>query len=193
MCMIIEPKERSLQEEQLIAQYKISGDLKLLGNLYQNYMPLVYGVCLKYFKDDERSNDAVMQIFEELISKVKQHEIKNFKSWLYVLSRNFCLMDLRKTSKVDMISIDEKFMESDVLLHHEDIYEKEKSLHLMEDCIERLNTEQKLSVKLFYLQQKCYTQVAEETGYELKKVKSYLQNGKRNLKLCIEQKSEQAG
>lgn len=193
MCMIIEPKERSLQEEQLIAQYKISGDLKLLGNLYQNYMPLVYGVCLKYFKDDERSNDAVMQIFEELISKVKQHEIKNFKSWLYVLSRNFCLMDLRKTSKVDMISIDEKFMESDVLLHHEDIYEKEKSLHLMEDCIERLNTEQKLSVKLFYLQQKCYIQVAEETGYELKKVKSYLQNGKRNLKLCIEQKSEQAG
>jgi len=191
--MIIEPKERSLQEEQLIAQYKISGDLKLLGNLYQNYMPLVYGVCLKYFKDDERSNDAVMQIFEELISKVKQHEIKNFKSWLYVLSRNFCLMDLRKTSKVDMISIDEKFMESDVLLHHEDIYEKEKSLHLMEDCIERLNTEQKLSVKLFYLQQKCYTQVAEETGYELKKVKSYLQNGKRNLKLSIEQKSEQAG
>ncbi len=191
--MIIKPKDRSLQEEQLIAQYKISGDLKLLGTLYQNYMPLVYGVCLKYFKDDERSKDAVLQIFEELISKVKQHEIKNFKSWLYVLSRNFCLMDLRKTSKVDIISIDEKFMESDVLLHHEDRYEKEKSLLMMEDCIETLNTEQKLSVKLFYLQQKCYTQVAEETGYELKKVKSYIQNGKRNLKLCIEQKSEQAG
>jgi RNA polymerase sigma-70 factor (ECF subfamily) len=191
--MIVEPKERSLYEEQLIAQYKISGDLKLLGNLYQNYMPLIYGVCLKYFKDEERSKDAVMQIFEELILKVKEYEIKNFKSWLYVLSRNFCLMDLRKTSKIKVVTIDEKFMESDVLLHHEDIYEKEKSLLLMEDCIETLNTEQQLSVKLFYLQQKCYTQVAQETGYELKKVKSYIQNGKRNLKLCMEAKIEQKG
>lgn len=190
---MIEPKEHSLHEEQLIAQYKISGNLKLLGELYQSYMPLVYGVCLKYFKAEEPSKDAVMQIFEELILKVKEHEIKKFKSWLYVLSRNFCLMELRKTSKINMVTIDEKFMESDVLLHHEDVYEKEKSLLLMEDCIKALNTEQQLSVKLFYLQQKCYAQVAEETGYDLKKVKSYLQNGKRNLKLCIEAKIERTG
>jgi RNA polymerase sigma factor (sigma-70 family) len=193
MPIVEQPKNSSLHENEMIAQYKISGDLKLLGKLYQSYMPLVYGVCLKYFKDEERSKDAVMQIFEELIDKLKQHEIKNFKSWLYVLSRNFCLMELRKTAKVDFVSIDENFMESNVLLHHEDIYEKEKALILMEDCIDTLNIEQKVSVKLFYLQQKCYTQVAEETGYDLKKVKSYLQNGKRNLKLCIESKIEQAG
>jgi RNA polymerase sigma factor (sigma-70 family) len=193
MPIVQQPKNNSLHENEMIAQYKKLGDLKLLGRLYQNYMPLVYGVCLKYFKDGERSKDAVMQIFEELIDKLKHHEIKNFKSWLYVLSRNFCLMELRKTAKVDFVSIDENFMESNVLLHHEDIYEKEKALILMEDCIDTLNTEQKVSVKLFYLQQKCYTQVAEETGYDLKKVKSYLQNGKRNLKLCIESKIEQAG
>ncbi|MBK0383083.1 sigma-70 family RNA polymerase sigma factor [Pedobacter sp. SD-b] len=190
MALIVEPAERSLNEENLIARYKKSGDLKLLGGLYQNYMPLVYGVCLKYFKDEERSKDAVMQIFEELIAKLKNHEVKNFKSWLYVLSRNFCLMDLRKTSKINKVEIDEEFMDSEVLLHHEDENDKEKRLILMEDCMETLNEEQKLSVKLFYLQQKCYTEVAHETGYDLKKVKSYIQNGKRNLRLCIEKRSD---
>ncbi|TKC01123.1 RNA polymerase sigma factor [Pedobacter cryophilus] len=177
-------------DEQLITDYKKSGDLLVLGKLYEQYMPLVYGVCLKYFKDEEESKDAVMQIFEELIHKLKLHEVKNFKSWLYVLSRNYCLMELRKSQKHTMVNIEDQFMELESSQHHEDSNQKEWYLTAMEKCMETLSDEQKISVNLFYLQQQCYTEVAQNTGFELNKVKSYIQNGKRNLKICIEKQGE---
>lgn len=185
-----EKKDANLADEQLIAVYKNSGDLQVLGKLYKNYMPLVYGVCLKYLKNPDESQDAVMQIFEQLIDKIKIHEIKNFKSWLYVLTRNFCLMELRKSKKVTTVNIEDTFVESDALLHHDESDTKESRLLLMEACLETLVEEQRKTLQLFYLEQKCYTEVADKTGYELKKVKSYIQNGKRNLKICIEKSSE---
>lgn len=191
--MIKDPKKHqdSSMDEQWVADYKKSGDLMILGKLYQPYMPLVYGVCLKYFKDEENSKDAVMQIFEQLIIKLKKHEVKNFKSWLYVLSRNYCLMELRRNQKNNFISIDESFMETDPFLHRTNNDEdKEAQLVALEKCIETLNHEQKLSIDLFYLQKKCYSEVAEHTGFDLNKVKSNIQNGKRNLKICLEKQSD---
>jgi len=185
-----EKKTANLPDEHFVAVYKKSGDLQVLGALYKNYMPLVYGVCLKYFKHPEESQDAVMQIFEQLIGKLKKHEVQNFKSWLYVLTRNFCLMELRKSKKVTSINIDDTFVESDALLHHDDNDTKESRLLLMEACLDTLVEEQRSTLQLFYLEQKCYAEVADKTGYELKKVKSYIQNGKRNLKICIEKSSE---
>ena len=96
-----------------MVQYKKSGDLNVLGELYKPYMPLVYGVALKYLKDEERSKDAVIQIFEELIDKVKTNEISYFKSWLYVVCRNHCLMILRKEQKHITISFDDVLMENE--------------------------------------------------------------------------------
>ncbi|WP_017258010.1 RNA polymerase sigma factor [Pedobacter arcticus] len=183
-------KEANFPDEHFVTVFKDSGDLQVLGNLYKNYMPLVYGVCLKYFKNPEQSQDAVMQIFEQLIHKLRNHEVKNFKSWLYVLTRNFCLMELRKSKKVTIVNIEDTFVESDALLHHDDSDTKENRLLLMEACLETLVEEQQQTLKLFYLEQRCYTEVADRTGYELKKVKSYIQNGKRNLKICIEKSSE---
>ena len=178
------------QDEQWVSEYKKSGELDVLGKLYQQYMPLVYGVCLKYFKDEEQSKDAVMEIFEELIQKLKVYNVANFKSWLYVLSRNYCLMQLRKNKKHDIISIDDSFVELTPLSHHNDSEQKEWYLNAMEKCLETITDEQKISINLFYLQQQCYAQIAQSTGYDLKKVKSYIQNGKRNLKICIEKQSE---
>ncbi|MEO5910608.1 MAG: sigma-70 family RNA polymerase sigma factor [Pelobium sp.] len=186
----LENNQRFILDEQMVSDYKRSGDLQILGKLYAHYMSLVYGVCLKYFKDQEESKDAVMQIFEQLVNKLKVHEVKNFKSWLYVLSRNYCLMELRKNKKMVTVAIDDQFMESDFVLHPNDSIEREKTLSTMEKCLETLSEEQKLSVELFYLQQKSYVEVAEKTGFEIKKVKSFIQNGKRNLKICIENKSE---
>ena len=185
-----EIKFATLPDEHFVAIYKTSGDLKVLGNLYKNYMPLVYGVCLKYLKNAAESQDAVMQIFEQLIDKLKNHEVQNFKSWLYVLARNFCLMELRKSKKVNTVNIDDTFVESDALLHHDESDDKENRLLLMEACLDTLVTEQQKTLRLFYLEQNCYTEVAHKTGYELKKVKSYIQNGKRNLKICIDKRSE---
>jgi len=181
---------KEINESEILIEYRKTGDLQLLGSLYENYMPLVYGMCLKYFKDEEKSRDAVMQIFEELIPKLRVHEVVNFKSWLYTLARNHCLMAIRSSSKHDFVAIDEYFMESESVLHLNKDEIPEDRLILMEECIKTLSEEQRISVNLFYLEQKCYKEVSDLTGFDLKKVKSFIQNGKRNLKICIEKNSE---
>jgi len=185
--------EEIAREYKLIADYKKSGDLQLLGELYRPYMHLVYGLCLKYLKDRTDSQDAVMQIFEKLIDTVKEHEINNFKSWLYVLSKNHCLMWLRsKKHKISQESKDISTvnMESELVLHHDNEAIDEENLSKLEECLETLQLEQKTCVKLFYLEKRSYKEVVQLTTYELKKVKSHIQNGKRNLKNCMEKGSE---
>jgi RNA polymerase sigma factor (sigma-70 family) len=174
----------------LIAAYQKGGDLEVLGALYNKYMHLVFGVCFNYFKDEEQSKDAVMQIFEELVVKLKVHQVQNFKSWLHVLSRNHCLMALRKSAKNPTVAMEDNFVENGDFVHLDIDDTKETQLTIMEKCMETLTEEQRRSVDLFYLQEKCYKEVADITGYDMLKVKSYIQNGKRNLKICIEKNSE---
>ncbi|WP_240186969.1 RNA polymerase sigma factor [Pedobacter nanyangensis] len=175
----------------LVVAYQKSGDLKMLGELYNKYMHLVYGVCFNYFKDEEQSKDAVMQIFEELVSKLRIHQVQNFKSWLHVLTRNHCLMALRKSSRNPTVTMEDNFVENSDFVHLDIDDTKETQLTIMEKCMETLSEEQRRSVDLFYLQEKCYKEVADITGYDMLKVKSYIQNGKRNLKICIEKNSGQ--
>lgn len=175
----------------LIASYKATGDLGVLGTLYNKYMHLVFGVCLNYLKDEDQSKDAVMQIFEELVLKLKIHEVQNFKSWLHVLTRNHCLMVLRKQAKNTTVSLEDTFVENTEFVHLDIDDTKERQLTVMEKCMESLPEEQRVSVDLFYLQEKCYKEVADITGFEMMKVKSYIQNGKRNLKICIERNSSE--
>ena len=153
-------------------------------------MHLVFGLCLKYLKNEEKSKDAVMQIFEQLITKLKIHEVSNFKSWLYTLARNYCLMEIRSSGKHEFVSMEDNFMEKDAFVHLDIDDMREHKLSIMEQCMEKLPQEQKETINLFYLEQKCYKDVAELTGYDLNKVKSYIQNGKRNLKICIEKSGE---
>jgi RNA polymerase sigma-70 factor (ECF subfamily) len=129
-----------------------------------------------------------MQIFEELISKAAKHEIKQFRSWLYVLTRNYCLMQLRSAKKYDMVEIDD-VMENTIILHP-DNEDKENTLKTLERCMEKLPAAQKQSVNLFYYNEKCYKEIADETGFTLNEVKSYIQNGKRNLKICLGKNGE---
>jgi len=174
-------------DEKLLLEYRQTGDMAALAVLYQQYMHLVFGVCLKYLKDEELSKDAVMQIFEELIVKVTKHDIKQFKSWLYVLSRNYCLMQLRSGKKMQTEALDE-VMELAGDLHPDN--EREEDLTALERCKEKLPSAQKLSIQLFYIEEKCYKEIADDTGYTLNEVKSYIQNGKRNLKICLEKNRE---
>ena len=183
------PRIRDQDDADLIKSYKSSGDLGVLGQLYNKYMHLVFGVCVNYLKDEEQSKDAVMQIFEELVVKLRVHEVQNFKSWLHVLTRNHCLMALRKNSKNETVSLEDTFVENTDFVHLDIDDAKESKLSVMEKCMDKLPEEQKVTVDLFYLQEKCYKEVAEITGYDMLKVKSYIQNGKRNLKICIEKNS----
>ncbi len=153
-------------------------------------MDLVFGVCLKYLKDGEKSKDAVMDIYEELNVKLKLHQVDNFKGWLHVLARNYCLMKLRSPKNLKTTEFNPGFMQSEENMHLDtEQLEKEENFKKLEECLDTLTAEQKQTVELFYLQQKCYNEIAEITGYEWNKVRSFIQNGKRNLKLCIDSKS----
>lgn len=178
----------------LTEQFKENGDLEILGVLYEKYMHLVYGVCLKYFEDREEAKDGVSNIFEKLITEIPKHDIVNFKSWLYVLTKNYCLMQLRSSKSKDRKKSEwqidqDDFMESSHELHPLDEDEANLNKVLLE-CIKELKEQQQCCVKLFYFDNKSYKEIAEELKLEEKKVKSFIQNGKRNLKICIENKHD---
>ena len=175
-------------DTELIDRYKNSGDTYFAGELFQRYSHLVFGVCMKYLKNEDESRDAVMNIFEKLLTDLKRHKIENFKSWLHSVSRNHCLMYLRANKRFDLKyeETETEFMEMHYTLHHTEDKLPEESFSKLDDCIEKLADEQKQCVHLFYIEEKCYKEVAEQTGYDMNKVKSYIQNGKRNLKLCME-------
>lgn len=181
---------QELQDSELVSRYKQTGDNALVGILFERYTHLVMGVCMKYLKDEDESQDALMQIFEKLLVDLKKHEIAQFKGWLYSVARNHCLMFLRsrqselkkqKELKKDMTVL----MELDDQVHLSNVNNKEKQLSQLEEGISQLNEEQRRCVELFYLQEKCYQEVAEITGYSMNQVKSYIQNGKRNLKIYL--------
>jgi RNA polymerase sigma-70 factor (ECF subfamily) len=178
-----------ITDKELVAAFKESGEMVHLSTLYQRYMDLVFGVCLKYFKDTERSKDAVMDIFEELNRKLKQHEVDNFKGWLHVLARNYCLMQLRSPKNIKTAEFNADFMQSNQTSHlSNEVLEKEASFKKLEECMETLSADQQQSIQLFFVEKKCYNEIAEITGYEWNKVRSYIQNGKRNLKICLDGK-----
>lgn len=184
--MALTGHHKNLSDEELIREYRRSESLVIVGELYHRYTALVYGVCLKYLKDREESRDAVMQIFEKLVSSLKTHDIQQFRPWLYVTARNYCLMQLRSRKGKHFEEISPVLMETGTHGHPEEGTEMELNLAKLEKCIEKLVHEQKECVRLFYLEQKCYKEITVCTGYDLNKVKSYIQNGKRNLKICME-------
>ena len=169
-----------------MALYKESGDMTVLGELYQRYMELVYGVCLKYYKEPETAKDSVMQIFEELVSKLKRHEVDNFKSWLHQVAKNHCLMQLRTPKNMKTVEFKTDFVQTEEDVHLNGVLEKEENFKKMEYCLGSLVKEQSETIKLFYLEGKCYNEIVDITGQEWNQVRSLIQNGRRNLKICME-------
>jgi RNA polymerase sigma factor (sigma-70 family) len=173
-------------DSELVARYRQGGDLAVLGELYGRYMDLVYGVCLKYLQEPEDAKDATLNIFEELVTKLRRHEVENFKSWLYGLSKNHCLMRLRSQKRTGGVKIDPSLVQSEESLHLDGELDKEESFKQLEYCLGQLQADQRRVIELFYLEGKCYHQIVEQTGMEWNKVRSYIQNGRRNLKLCMD-------
>ncbi len=180
-----------LSDPELITRYKQTGDNNCVGVLFQRYTHLIFGVCMKYLKNEDDSQDASMQIFEKLLVDLRKHEVQQFKAWLHMVCKNFCLMHLRsqatKTKHDKEIQRDMTVvMENGYNLHLTAEQTKEIQLTYMEECMKGLNEEQRLCVELFYLQEKSYNEVAAMTSFSMNNVKSHIQNGKRNLKNCIE-------
>jgi RNA polymerase sigma factor (sigma-70 family) len=183
-----------LTDHELILKYRENADPDVITELFQRYTHLVYGVSLKYLDDKDDAKDAVMEIFEGLLEDIPRHEIQNFKNWLHAVTRNHCLMKLRKMKPVRMEieAIDEKsneiFMEIPGELHQELVLE-EFTRKELKAAMDSLKEPQRRCVELVYLLEKSYHEVCEITGYSLNEVKSHVQNGKRNLKIRLESRN----
>jgi len=189
-------KYKDHSDSQLINNFLESGDNVFVGELYKRYGHLVLGLCIKYLKDKDEAEDAVMTIFGQLLNDLKKHKVEYFKSWLYTYSKNYCLMQLRKKQNQLKKELDVK--ENEIFLmdynNIEHLNEKEQQISLMQSALSDLNKEQKVCLELFYLSNKSYTEIVTITGYNNNEVKSHIQNGKRNLKLKMEARSNgQAG
>ncbi len=183
---------KSFTDEELIAQYKNTSDNNIFSELFDRYTHLIFGVCMKYLKNEAESMDAVMQVFEQLFTKLKTQEIQNFKNWIYTVAKNYCLMkiryeqSLRKHKDEYYANIQQEIMESTELFHPLNKEELNDRIPKLKKGIEQLKSDQRRCIELLYLQEKSYKEVVNITGYSMKQVKSYIQNGKRNLKIFLE-------
>lgn len=187
-------KENSeLTDQELLALYRETRDKEHVGVLYKRYSHLVFGLCMKYFADEDQAADAVTNIFTKLFDDLLKHRVEFFKSWLYTYSKNHCLMALRSAKSNLRKSLDYS-TEFKVLMEnseemHQNANNREQEYALLEQALTGLSDEQRICVELFYLKDKSYAQITEITGHDLNKVKSYIQNGKRNLKIMLEQQN----
>ncbi len=175
-------------DQELIKKYQATKDVSYVGELYQRYTHLVFGVCLKYLKDEEDAKDATMQIFEKLLQALKTQEVSKFQNWLLVLVRNYCLMELRgrKSRENKSLLYQLPDFEGSFDLDNSATSDFEEKITHLESGLRLIPEEQRICLELFYLQQKCYQEIAQITGYNISKVKSYIQNGKRNLRIYLE-------
>ena len=183
---------QSMTDEEIVAEYSQNVDKYLIGVLFDRYIHLVYAGCMKYLKDEENARDAAMEIFEGLTDKLLKYKIDHFKSWLYTTTRNYCLMEFRKRRPVERLdnnkNIRQLSVEFDDILHLNN--EDNEIEELLLQCLSELKEEQKVCLELMYLKGLSYKDIATETGYDFKNVKSHIQNGKRNLRLMLEQHVE---
>ena len=179
----------NLADEELLLAYRADGDNKWLGFLLQRYTTLLLGVALKYLRNKTEAEDAVQQVFMKVLTHIPKEEILNFKGWLYILMRNYCLQQLRdKDYNADEAALAQV---STTETDRDEIQMHEHTLQQMTEAIELLNEEQKKTIVLFYLKKCSYEQIIAQTGYTFMQVKSYIQNGKRNLKTILLKKNRQ--
>lgn len=174
-------------DESLVEYYRNSHDLVYIGELYLRYTKLVYGVSMKYLQNEDDAQDATMSIFEKLVTELKKHQVTAFRPWLYMVVKNYCMMEFRKSTKqkkkqADLKIISESSVEIATDLHLENRDDKEIVLKQLELGMQQLKEDQKMCLQLFYIENKSYKEIVEQTNYTINEVKSHIQNGKRNLK-----------
>jgi RNA polymerase sigma factor (sigma-70 family) len=179
------PTHNTLSDAELLQLHKTTQNNEWLGILLQRYTLLLFGVCMKYFKNENLAKDGVQQIFLKCLATIPKHDIDFFKGWIYMVARNYCLMELRhKSGTTELTENLDSEDESEIQL----LQEKEINLQWLEECLPQLNNEQHLCIKLFYLEQKTYHEIVEQTNFTFMQVKSHIQNGKRKLKILIDKK-----
>jgi RNA polymerase sigma-70 factor (ECF subfamily) len=181
-------KHTHYTDQEILKHFYADHNNEWLGSLLERYTLLLYGVCMKYLKNPEEARDAVQQIFLKAITELHKYEVSYFSSWLYMISKNHCLMTLRNRRRAVPVDI---VAEPTLEIIDPDPLQSDRLLKELEEALKHLNREQKTCIRMFYLEKKSYQAVATETGFSLLQVKSYIQNGKRNLRLLLENKLDQ--
>ncbi len=184
----MKPNSSTLTDQELLQQFNTDHDNEWLGILLQRYTLLLLGVCMKYLKNEEEARDSVQQIFLKVIQELQKYKVEYFKSWLYMVAKNHCLMIIRERQGKQIVEITDRTQLVNEEKDKKQLQDEDLTMDLMAESLKELNPEQQQCVTLFYLDKKSYQEITETTGYTLLQVKSYIQNGKRNLKLLIEKK-----
>lgn len=178
-----------ITDQELLESFYAGHDSKWLGILLERYTLLLLGVCMKYLKNEEEAKDSVQHIFLKTITELNKYRVEYFKSWVYMVAKNHCLMKLRdRQGKIPAELTEKLTATADPATDTITLWENDKTIDLMNEALKELNPEQQQCVTLFYLDKKSYMEISDRTGYNLLQVKSYIQNGKRNLKILIEKK-----
>jgi RNA polymerase sigma-70 factor (ECF subfamily) len=174
-------------DERLIAAYLASEDACYVAELFGRYSDMIFGLCLKHLKDVQHSEDTSYELFEHLLIKLKTQNIQVFKPWLYRTASNLCLDKLRKSKNNIMVSLEDRFETArDTMDISADVSEREALLARIDHCLQTLNDDQRQCIDLFYFQEKSYQDISEQLSISWATTRSYIQNGKRNLKICME-------
>jgi len=181
-------KINHIDDKELLDRFYSDHNNEWLGQLLPRYTLLLFGVCMKYLKNEEDAKDCVQQIFLKAINELHKYKVEYFKSWIYMIAKNHCLMKLRDKGKYSVEINDNIAATPDTSEDKNLLIEKDNTLNNVQNALQQLNAEQQLCVTLFYLQKKSYTEIAAKTGFSMMQVKSNIQNGKRNLKLLLEKK-----
>jgi RNA polymerase sigma factor (sigma-70 family) len=186
---VIAEKYKHITDQQLLESFYATHDNVWLGVLLERYTLLLLGVCMKYLKNEEEARDAVQQIFLKTITELKKYRVEYFKSWIYMVAKNHCLMNLRDKHGKSPVELTERYLEAkDETEDNSSLLQKDVTLDMMAEALRELQTEQQQCVTLFYMEKKSYQEISINTGFTMMQVKSYIQNGKRNLRLLIEKK-----
>ena len=184
---------KDLSDQELVQSYKESADMLVLGELYERYTQLGFLTCMKYLRDEDEARDAVMHVYEKMIQDLKKYEVKQFRFWFHTILKNHCLSILEKKKRVS--TQPDLFWEKEsdgvefspfATLDEDSVETHEDQLQNLEKAIGELGEEQQICIRLFYLEDKSYKEIVESTGFDTNQVKSFIQNGKRNLKIMLE-------
>jgi len=184
---------KHISDQELLERFYADHDNQWLGILLERYTLLLLGVCMKYLKNEELARDSVQQIFLKAITELQKYRVEYFKSWIYMVAKNYCLMQLRDKPGKNTVEVRDTIAAEPVDADKEDLILNEKTYDYMAEALKELNEEQQLCVTLFYIEKKSYQQIAGETGFSMMQVKSHIQNGKRNMRILIEKKLKERG
>ena len=177
-----------ISDQELLERFYADHDNQWLGILLERYTLLLLGVCMKYLKNEELARDSVQQIFLKVITELQKYKVEYFKSWIYMVAKNHCLMQLRDKPGKNTVEVKESIIAKTEETDKESLLLNERTYEYMSEALKELNADQQLCVTLFYMEKKSYQQITEQTGYSMMQVKSHIQNGKRNLRILIEKK-----